>query len=268
MYKILAVDLDGTLLNSRKEIPAKNLESLLEAQEKGLIVVIASGRSTPGTMHIAKELQLEKFGGFIMAFNGGMITNCKTDEILFQKLLPLDILPKVYEFSKTGDFQITSYKDNRIICEDIDNKYIQYLSFANRMEARQTDDFIKTVNYPVPKYLIVGDPEPLHELELKMCKAFEGKLNICRSDPFLLEVLPYEINKGYSLKILLDKLNLKREELIACGDGFNDRSMVEYAGLGVAMENAQQEVKEVADYIAKSNEECGIEEVVRKFILS
>ncbi len=267
MYKLIALDLDGTLLNSKKEIPSDNLQALLEAQEKGLKIIIASGRTVQGMRHIAEELNLKQYGGFLICFNGGLIMNYQTGEIIFQKLLDAQYLPYLYECSKKYGFQILSYKDGQIVAENSEDKYVQYISFANRMPILKVEHFLDVVNFPEPKCLIVGDPEPLHKLELEMSTHLDGKMNILRSDPFILELLPYGIDKSKGLSNLLEKTGITREELIACGDGYNDLEMIRYAGLGVAMDNAQPAVKEVADYITCSNEDSGVAEVLRRFYL-
>ena len=125
--------------------------------------------------------------------------------------------------------------------------------------------FLDTINFPVPKCLIVGDPEPLAALEQKMRQDLEGQMNVFRSEPFFLELVPQGIDKAKSLAVLLEEIHLKREEMIAVGDGFNDLSMIRFAGLGVAMANAQEVVKQEADYITLSNEEDGVAAVVDRF---
>lgn len=124
------------------------------------------------------------------------------------------------------------------------------------------------IDFPVAKCLIVGDPEPLAVLEQKMKTELEGKMNVFRSEPFFLELVPNGIDKARSLAVLLEELNMKPEDMIAVGDGFNDLSMIKFAGLGVAMANAQEVVKQGADYITLSNEEDGVAAVVDKFVFN
>ena len=129
-------------------------------------------------------------------------------------------------------------------------------------------NFLDVINFPVPKCLIVGNPEPLAALEKKMKKDLEGKMNVFRSEPFFLELVPNGIDKARSLSVLLEELGMTREEMIAVGDGFNDLSMIQYAGLGVAMANAQEVVRQAAGYITLSNEEDGVAAVVDKFFFN
>lgn len=113
---------------------------------------------------------------------------------------------------------------------------------------------------------MTGDPEHLAEVEQKMKERFGHILNIYRSEPFFLEIVPQNVDKADSLKHLLDHLGLSHTQMISCGDGYNDLTMIQYAGLGVAMANAQQVVKEAANYITRSNDDNGVAHVIQKFM--
>lgn len=266
MYKILALDLDGTLTNSKKEITPHTLDILTQAQQKGLRIVLASGRPTQGIMPLANQLHLKDYKGYILAFNGGLIIDCTTGEVIYQKMLDTSVYKHLYETGNTKDFKILSYKDNCIACEDIENKYVRYAAYLNKMKLKKLNNFLDEINFPEPKCLIVGNEEKLANLEKELSGHYQGKMSIYRSEPFFLEVLPFGIDKAKRLEFLLNHLGIKREELMVCGDGFNDLGMIKYAGLGVAMSNAQDVVKEVADYITLSNEEDGVAAAVKKFI--
>lgn len=268
MYKLLALDLDGTLTNSKKEITPHTLETLMEAQRRGLRLVLASGRPTAGIKPLAEQLKLKDFGGFILAFNGGLIIDCATGEPIYQNLLETEVYPHLYEKGNTKDFRILSYVDDHIACEDIENEYVQYEARLNKMPLMKLDNFLEQINFREPKCLIVGHQDKLVHLEKELADYYEGKMSIYRSEPFFLEILPLGIDKAKRLEFLLNHLGMKREELMACGDGFNDLTMIKYAGLGVAMSNAQEVVREAADYVTLSNEEDGVAAVVEKFILN
>nr|HPH64060.1 HAD-IIB family hydrolase [Paludibacteraceae bacterium] len=130
------------------------------------------------------------------------------------------------------------------------------------------DDFVETVTEPVTKCLMVGDGDYMAKVEKEMNDMFGDRLNVYRSEPFFLEIMPQHVDKAFSLSKLLEHLGLTKEEMVACGDGFNDLSMIKYAGLGVAMGNAQPVVKESADYVTLSNDEDGVASVVDEFILN
>ena len=266
-YKILVLDIDGTLTNSKKEITQRTKRAIRMAQEKGVVVVVASGRPSAGITHIADALELQKYGGYVLSFNGAVITNYRTKEVIFEKVLPDGAVPFLYEESKKSGITIVSYLDDVIITETLDNKYVDIEAFINRMKVVKPDDFVGTLRSPVTKCLMVGEPCILEQEERRLKKKVGEKLNVYRSEPFFLEIMPRNIDKAYSLGKLLKHLNLDREEMIACGDGFNDRSMIAFAGLGVAMCNAQPEVKEVADIVTLTNDEDGVAMVVEDYIL-
>ncbi len=267
-YKMIVLDLDGTLTNSRKEITPKTFQALMTAQESGVKVVLASGRPTYGIAPLADQLQLDKFGGYILAFNGGEIYNWETKSLVHAIVLNPEVLPYAYNCAKENGFTILTYKDNDIICEDPEDEYVQKEVKINKMGTKKVESFLETVDFQVAKCLIVGDSSRLVLLEQEMKEKLQETNEIYRSEPYFLEVLPKGIDKAQTLAVLLDRLGLTKDEVIACGDGFNDLSMVKYAGLGVAMANAQDIVKENADYITLSNDEDGIAHVVEKFILS
>lgn len=266
-YKILVLDIDGTLTNSKKEVSDRTKKALHEAQEKGVIVTLASGRPTQGIKYVADEIELAKYGGYVLSFNGGVITNYQTKEVIFEKVMPDGIIPFLYNEAKKSNFAILSYLDDVIVTETPDNQYIEYEAFLNRMKVVKVDDFVDTLRAPVTKCLMVGDPDKLVVEEERLKKKLGERLSIYRSEPFFLEIVPLNIDKAKSLEKLLKYLNLNREEMIACGDGFNDCSMIEYAGLGVAMCNAQPSVKEMADVVTLTNDEDGVAMVVEDYIL-
>ena len=160
---------------------------------------------------------------------------------------------------------ILTYQGESIATTSKDDKYVSYEAFINQMPVVQYDDFMGQIVYPINKCLIVGDPTPLHQLELKLAKELEGKMNVYRSAAFFLECVPLGIDKAKSLDRLIKDLDIKREEIIACGDGYNDLSMIEFAGLGVAMANAAEDIQEKADFITLSNEEDGVAAALEHF---
>lgn len=264
-YKLLVLDLDGTLTNRKKEITPRTRDTLLRAQARGLKVVLASGRPTYGIVPLAEELQMRKYEGFILSYNGGQIIDWKTRKTMYENVLDPEVYPYLHECARRNGFVILSYKGEYIISEDAGDPYVQHEAFLNKMPSVTVPDFLEVINFPVPKCLIVGDPEPLAVLEGQMRRDLEGKMNVFRSEPFFLELVPNGIDKARSLAVLLEELGMEREEMIAVGDGFNDLSMIRFAGLGVAMANAQEVVRQAADHITLSNEEDGVAAVVDRF---
>ena len=268
MYKIVVLDLDGTLTNSEKKITEKTKNALLTIQKKGIIVTLASGRPTYGIISLAKELELEKYGGYIISFNGAKIINCKTNEILYNKTIPKELIPILLDESIKNNVNILGYVNENIIAAGNGmNKYSIYEGKNNNMKVIETKDFINDLIEPANKCLITGEPELLVKLQDKLRNELGNKLSIYRSESFFLEIMSLNIDKALSINELLKILKIDKKDLICIGDGFNDKSMIEFAGLGIAMENAKQEVKDVADFITKSNNDDGVAFAIEKFIL-
>lgn len=266
-YQMLVLDLDGTLTNSKKEITEPTRKALLEIQEEGKIVVLASGRPINGVAPLAKILEMEKYGGYMLSFNGARITKCPTGEIVYNRTLPKSVIRPIFEMVKTyPGVDIISYTDTKILSGICSNEYTEKEKFINKMEIVPVADFPGALDFPVNKLLLPGPPEILEEIMPKLKEEYHSLLNIYRSEPYFLEIMPQNIDKAHSLQKLLSSIGLTADEMICCGDGYNDLSMIEYAGLGVAMENAQPIIKEAANFVTRSNDEDGILYVIDHFM--
>ncbi len=265
--KFVVLDLDGTLTNSRKELSARNREALIALQKNGVKVILASGRPTYGIVPLAKELELEKYGGYILAYNGGVIIDCTTNKEVYSNVLPMNMLQPLYEASIKYDTTILSYDNEYIVTEKSADKYVGIEAHLNKMEVREVESFVDYYPTPVPKCLAVGEPEKVVALENELKREYDKVMNIYRSEPFFLELVPLGIDKAQSLSVLLQRIGGSKEEMIAFGDGFNDLSMIEFAGIGVAMANAQDEVKSRADIVALSNDEDGVADYIERELL-
>lgn len=267
-YKYLILDLDGTLTNSQKEITPFTRDVLIEAQQRGLHLVLASGRPTYGIMPIVEELRMKEYGGFILSFNGGQVIDVLTGKVLFEQALPPDVVPVLYNRAKEAELAILSYNNEYILSEHPNNEYVRYESFLTKMAIQETDDFMRDLIQPASKCLVVGEPEMLVPLEEKLRQELGMRINVYRSEAFYLELVPKGIDKAASISRLLERTNVKQEEIVAMGDGFNDISMIQFAGLGVAMANAQPPVKANADQITQyTNDEDGVAHFVKKHLL-
>jgi Cof subfamily protein (haloacid dehalogenase superfamily) len=266
-YEILVLDIDGTLTNSQKEVSENTMQAIMKIQERGHKVVLASGRPTPGVLPLAKKLKLSEYNGYILSFNGAKIINCKTNETIFQKVLPSDIIPQLHAAAVKHQVGIVSYENDCVITDMEIDEFMEKEAAINWIPIKKIDNFPAYVNFDVNKCLMTGPGTKLEKVEADMKEAFGDRINVYRSEPFFLELMPKDIDKAYSLSHLLDYLGLSKEQMISCGDGYNDLSMIQYAGMGVAMANAQEIVKKAADYITLSNDEDGIAHVIHEFML-
>lgn len=265
-YKMIVLDLDDTLLRDDHTISIRTKEALMNAQKNGVKVVLASGRPTFGMKHIAKELALDEFGSFILSFNGGKIINCRTNEEMFSSTLTPESIRQLFSISRREGVFIHTYVGEEIITEDA-NPYTTIESELTGLPIKLVNSFVKEVNEPVVKALMVDHPDKLKIVEEKLQKELDD-FSIMRSKPFFLEFTEKGVTKGTSLDQLIKTCQIKREEVIAIGDSYNDLSMIEFAGLGVAMGNAPDDIKEVANFVTDTNMNDGVAKVVEKFILS
>ena len=265
-YKMLVVDMDDTLLTDNHEISRENKEMLLRAQEMGVYVVLASGRPTSAMIEFAKELQCDVNNSFMISFNGSVITDLKEDKILFEHSLTKEQIHSLYDFSQQNNTHIITYIDGQIISEK-HSEYIDIEKNITGLKLNIVSSFKDTVTTSAVKCILLEEPEYLKGVE-SVLKAAMPDLSICMSKPFFLEAAPNGIDKGASIKILAEKLNIQQTEIIAVGNAGNDLTMVQYAGLGVWVDNVDAELRHFADVIVASNNNHGVAEVVRRFILN
>ncbi len=265
--KALVLDIDGTLTNSQKEITPATKDSIRTVLENGYKVILASGRPTPGMRRYEKELELEQYGGYLLSFNGGRIIECRTGEIIYQRILSLSMIPGLYAFAKKNGCGLVTYFGDSIISAFEPDEYVELESRINGMPIKVVDNFVDFVDFDINKCLLTASVDKAPELEKQLQEKYGDIASIYRSEPFFLEIMPQNVDKATSLDRMLQIEGLTRENTICCGDGFNDISMIQYAGMGVAMGNAQPAVKEAADYITGTNDEDGLVEVINKFIM-
>ena len=264
-FRAIALDLDGTLTNHDKVVTPRTRQALLKAQEQGAIIILASGRPTYGIVPVAECLELEKRGGYILSYNGGNIVNAKTSEKLFSQFLPDAVIPILYKYAKEKNHALLGYAGNEIITEMPDDQYVKEESRINKMNIRKVDNLLDALEPHPTKLLMTGDPTDMLKAEEELVEILGEKMDIFRSAPFFLELVPKGIDKAQSLLRLLSKINLTPADLMAFGDGYNDLSMLKLAGVGVAMANAAPEVRADADYVTLSNEEDGVAEALLHF---
>ena len=266
--KVLALDLDGTLTNDQKAVTPRTRAALDAAIAQGVTVVLASGRPTAGIMPLAKDLELDKKGGCILSYNGGAIVDCKTGETLYQKRLGAEFVPELCAFAAEQGVAILTYNKEGVVTEHPEDPWAAREGFTCKLPMIHVDDLAAYVDYPICKMLITLDPARRDEVCSAGKKLFDGRVDLYPSSPFFIEAVPQGVAKDISLAALLERMGLTRENLMACGDGLNDRSMIAYAGVGVAMQNAEEPVKAVADYVTTAdNNHDGVAEAVEKFIL-
>jgi Cof subfamily protein (haloacid dehalogenase superfamily) len=262
-YKMLVIDMDDTLLTDDHKISEENKEMLLKAQEKGVYVILASGRPTPAMTAYAKELQMDSY---MISYNGAVVTDLKEDKILFEQTLTQEQIHELYEYSLKSKTHIITYLDGKVVSET-SSEYIDIELSITGLVHNKVLDFKAAVQSSAVKCILLEEPSYLKEVEKDLKKAMPH-LSVSMSKPFFLEVAQNGIDKGASIKLLAEKLNILQSEIIAVGNAGNDLTMIEYAGLGVWVDNVDPELRHKADVIVASNNNHGVAEVVRRFILN
>lgn len=268
-YKLLVLDVDGTLLNNNKEITPHTKSALLKVQQMGVHIVLASGRPTHGVLPIAKALELDHYNGFILSYNGGQIINAQTGELLFEKRINPEMIPYLDRKAKKNNFAIFTYHKDTIITDTPDNNHVREEALLNNMQIIGVDSFAEAVDFSPCKCMLVSDDEDaLAGLESHWIKKLGGVLDVFRSEPYFLEVVPPFIDKGNTLGVLMEKLKIDSDQVIAIGDGVCDFTMIQLAGLGIAMGNALDSVQACADFVTGTNEQDGVATAIEKHILA
>lgn len=265
MLCFLAADLDGTLLTSAKTITPRTQQVLIEAQEHGLTVILASGRPLYSILPFAEQLELQKHRGFIISYNGSLVWDCAKGKAIKEQAIPLSLIPDLVAAIGT-DFHIHGYKGNNIVIQGKPDDRSNYISRANKMPLLETQDFTKTITDPQHKCLVTGTPRRLWHLERRLRKQFAESFSICRSESFLLEIMPKGIDKAEALKELLKSLRGEAENLLCCGDGYNDLNMMRLAGISCATQNAKKPVKQAATFVTRSNDQDGVAHAVELYL--
>ena len=267
-FDLLVLDVDGTLHNSHREISDATKNALIEAQKRGKTIAIASGRSIAGIRQTASAISLEEYGGYVIAYNGTTVINCKTGECIYNQTLPADLIAPVYEEAAKLQVAIMAYRDSakEIIVAGGVTDYVAADAAASCVTIRETDQFVKELSFPINKIFVSGEPDKMKEVERILQRKFGSVLNVFRSDPYYVELLPKYTDKGVAVDKLVKYMDITRERVMCVGDSNNDLPMLRYAGMGVAMGNASDRIKEQADYVTDSNDDDGIVKVIEKFM--
>lgn len=265
-YRMIVLDLDDTLLKNDRTVSEMTRRRLLEAQQQGTMVVLASGRPTYAMHGLAQELCLAQYGGYLISFNGARITECAGGKTLYSADIPNALLCELYDFAAANGAYLQTYSDDSILASE-NNEYTEIEHEITGMKIIECRNFKQEVTQDVVKAIMLQRPERLQELEKQLRPLVADRLYMTFSKPFFLEFMNPGVDKGKSLGVLAGKLGVPMAQVIAVGDSYNDLTMLDAAGLGVAMGNAVEAVKQAADYQTDDNEHDGVARVVERFFL-
>lgn len=267
MYKLLALDMDGTLLKEDKTISMENIAAIEHAKKKGVKVVLATGRPLKGINNYLSTLNLKQDEDYAVTYNGAIVQNTKTGQPISKTLMSLEDLIYLYKLSLELGVGIHAFTTEGLITPSNPNKYTILEHTINDIPLNIVDFRTLSPDTKIIKVLWADEPQKLKAATKKLPKDIHEKYTCVLSSPFFYEFLNINSNKGTGVALLAKSLSIKPQEVICIGDAGNDIHMIKYAGLGVAMGNAFPETKAVADYITTTNEENGVANVINKFIL-
>lgn len=236
------MDLDDTLLNDKLNIGSYTRQVINNAQDKGIKCIIASGRPTHAINPFAKALNLENNNGFIISYNGAVLTDCASGLNIFEKKLSIKNFHAICDLAKENGLFIHTYLDDMIFTNKM-NKYTDFEGQLTNMPVYEVENIKTYINEEVIKTLILGDPEKLKYLEVEIQSTLGKEMSINISKPFFLEFTNELVDKSKTIDVLIKSLNIEKQEIMAIGDSYNDLSMIKDCGLGVVMDNAPDDVQ-------------------------
>ncbi len=261
-YKILFLDIDGTLLNSKGEITPATRSAIAKLQANDIPVVLASGRPFGGMLQLASELNLAQNGGYVVSFNGGKIVNMKTGTILCESFMPLAQVAQVFALTQQLGLAVLTYNETGILAQHPENPYVLHEKTITGLPFVPFDGNAASLTSPVHKCLVVGETQQLIAAEAVFKQQLGEVVAVSRSSPIFLEVMPLGVDKASGISAMLEKLGIPAEAAVACGDGFNDVPMLRLAGVGAVLANAPDGVKAEADLLVGSNDEDGVAQAI------
>lgn len=266
--QLIAIDLDGTLVLPDRTVSPKVKETIARAQEKGVRVVLCTGRPLPGVLPLLEELNLQKDGDHVITYNGALVQQSSDGKILSHHTLEYDQLLEIEKLCADLNVHSHAVNDTGIYTTNKDISYFSvWESYLTTVPLRYRDIEDIDPSMLISKIMIVEPKEILDAAIQKMPAYFGEKYTLLRSEDSFLEVLNKSASKGQALKDLAAHLNIPREAVMAIGDNRNDLDMLEFAGVSVAMGNAVSDVKEISDYVTDSNVYDGVATAIVKFAL-
>ncbi len=271
-YKMVVMDMDYTLLPRSKEVTKRSKEALQKAMDLGVKVVLATGRIYTSARVYAKLIGIHTP---IIASNGAIIREEITNNTIYKSILPDEMIKEMVRLCRQEDLYCHLYTMRTVYTEKIANisksyeKWNTTLKDEEKIDIQVLSDVEEAIQKEKSNILkaVVVDQDSQKIMRIRNEILGTGKVSVSQSLKDNLEVMNYGVTKGNSVKILSEIYGIKREEIIAVGDNENDISMIEYAGLGVAVANAEKCLMERANYITDSCEEDGVAKVIEKFIL-
>jgi Cof subfamily protein (haloacid dehalogenase superfamily) len=265
--RMLAVDLDDTLLRSDLTISLRTRKAIKKAETAGVTVVLASGRTLAAMEPFSRILGMNKRPGYLMCSNGTVIYESQTTSIVYEKTLEPKIALQAFDLADAEGFSVQIYEDD-VMYVSRTNEYTDYDIKLTGLRQVVADNFREMASRNCHKLLIPGDPSLLAPLETILRNYLGSEITLFTSKPYFLEILPPLADKGTALAKIAELTGIQQAEVLAIGDSMNDEAMIRWAGVGVAMINGNERIKNIADFVTEqSNDDDGVVDVIEKYIL-
>lgn len=267
--RLIALDLDDTLLNEEREITEKNLEALKECAQKGIYIVLCSGRAEDAILPFIKKIGIgeKETGRYLIAINGCSIFDLHTREQVFCKKVESDILVRTNEIAEEWGLRSEVYTPDTIYYQE-ETKWTRLDVDLCGLKGKVVPDYKEFIKQGFTKMLVPGQPELLLKLQDVLRKEFGDRAVIFTSKPYFLEILPPNCGKGEAVNFLAEKIGLPSDTTMAFGDSMNDESMIRLCKYGVCMKNGLDAIKEISDFVTDyDNNNDGIADFLRKYVL-
>ena len=265
-YKLVALDLDETLLNAEFKISPRNREAIRRVVEKGVLVTIATGRMYRSARRYAGELEIDLP---LILYHGAMIREAVSGEMIRYSPVPAELAMEILQFTAAENYHVNLYIDDRLYvhAENDESRYYQTIAPIPVEPVGDLSVFLEQKGLEPAKLSIINRDERMEGLQHFLEEKYAGRLTVLQSRPHFLEITSTEATKGQALKYLGDMQNIEVKDIVAIGDSYNDIDMIRFAGMGVAMANAPAAVQAVADFITHSNVEDGVATFLERYIL-
>lgn len=265
-YRLIAMDLDGTLNNDEKRITPRTRDALMAAQAASIRLALASARPSPGLYRERDALRMQEHRGVLMSYNGGRIVDAASGETLFETSMPMEAARAVLRALEK--LPVTPILDDgkQFYVTDRRGFKVDYECRNNGMVCDEVANLADFLHFAPVKILMSVDPAQIAEVQRQIAALLPDELTVVQTAAFYLEVIPRAINKGQGILDICRALQMQPEEVVAFGDAENDIPMLRAAGVGVAMGNADPAVKAAADMVTLSNNEDGIAYALEKLL--
>lgn len=264
MIKLIATDLDNTLLSKEGSVTPESVSLIREARSLGVSVAIATGRSWPAALVFAEEIGT---ACPVICFNGALIRDSLSGRKYFSSYLPTDLTRGILSFAREKDVYMQIYVEDVIVCEHRE-KDVHKDPDLRRVRIIELPDLSAALNRPTHKVLISAPPHRVPGLMNELNERFRGLIYMAQSEPWLIEIMEAGVDKGAALLRLAGLLGIKREETMAIGDNTNDLLLLKAAGTSVCVANAVPEVKAIADHICMNERDLGFNEALRELVIA